>query len=89
MKELKFKWPFGDFRGQNIYEFSKTEDGKLYCYASRRDLKKDLLAIKEGRYIFPWGKHKGKLIKNLNKSYIKSLKKTVAYRKDKQLRKLI
>ncbi len=61
-KELKFTWPFGDFRGQNIYEFSQTEDGKLYCYASRRDLKKDLLAIREGRYVMPWGKHAGKLI---------------------------
>ena len=53
MKELKFKWPFGDFRGQNIYEFSKTEDGKLYCYASRRDLKKDLL----NTYLESWNNY--------------------------------
>ena len=55
-------------------------------YKDRIDNKKEKF-LKDKK--MPFGKHKGKLIKNLNKSYIKSLKKTVAYRKDKQLRNIV
>ena len=57
-----YKWPMGDFKGQNVYEFPFDEDKSKYLYAAIRDMKIDLQKMNKGTFVLPWSKHRGKKI---------------------------
>ena len=61
-----YEWPFGDFKGENVYDFPYNSDRKAYLFAAIRDMKKDISKMNDGSYILPWSKHRGKSITEIS-----------------------
>ena len=65
MDQNYFKMPYGPWKGQNVFEVVKTEEGKTYVAGSMWGAKKDLSEMDKGIWAVPFGKFKGKLFQDI------------------------
>ena len=65
MNKNYFKMPYGPWKGQNVFEVVKTEEGKTYVAGSMWGAKKDLSEMDKGIWAVPFGKFKGKLFQDI------------------------
>ncbi len=65
MNKNYFKMPYGPWKGQNVFEVVKTEEGKTYVAGSMWGAKNDLSEMDKGTWVVPFGKFKGKLFQDI------------------------